>query len=75
MLWIDIGYFLNSVKYNIFFQLLTPPDIDKYKIAVNQVWNYTKGLSPSNIFRQNKVWVAGGMFIGTVNLILQFEQL
>ena len=54
---------------------MTPPDIDKYKIAVNQVWNYTKGLSPSNIFRQNKVWVAGGMFIGTANLILQFEQL
>jgi hypothetical protein len=73
--WIDIGYFRNSVKYNNFFQLLAPPDIDKNKIAINQVLNYTKGLSPSTIFRQNKVWVAGGMFIGTANLILQFEQL
>ena len=54
---------------------MAPPDIDKNKIAVNQVWNYTKGLSPSNIFRQNKVWVAGGLFIGTANLMLQFEQL
>ena len=73
--WIDIGYFRNGVKYNNFIQLLAPPDIDKNKIAVNQVLNYTKGLSPSTIFRQSKVWVAGGMFIGTANLILQFEQL
>ncbi len=60
--WIDIGYFRNSVKYNNFF-------------AINQVFGYTKGLPPSTIFRSNKVWVAGGMFIGTANLILQFEQL
>jgi len=73
--WIDIGYFRNNVNYYNFFQLLAPPDIDKNKIAVNQVWGYTKGLPPSTIFRQNKVWVGGGMFIGTANLILQFEQL
>ena len=73
--WIDIGYFRNSVEYNNFFQLLAPPDIDKNKIAVNQVRGYTKGLPPSTIFRSNKVWVGGGMFIGTAKLILQFEVL
>lgn len=54
---------------------MAPPDIDKNKIAVTQVMGYTKGLTPSNIFRHNNVWVGGGMFIGTANLILQFEQL
>lgn len=73
--WVDIGYFRDIVKEKKYFRLNAPSDKDETRLSVNEVYNPFPDISPEKIFKENVVWVGGGMFIGTKEVILKFEKL
>ncbi|KAJ8321727.1 hypothetical protein KUTeg_000198 [Tegillarca granosa] len=73
--WLDIGYFRDIVSSKTYFRLDAPSDIDRTKLAMNRVYWRSFSKKPFNIMRQNVVWVGGGMFIGTKEIVLKFEKL
>lgn len=73
--WLDIGYFRDIVSSKTYFRLDAPSDIDRTKLAMNRVYWRSFSQKPFNIMRQNVVWVGGGMFIGTKEIVLKFEKL
>ena len=73
--WLDVGYFRDIVNREHFFRLDIPPGFDPERISFNLISERPMDTEPSVIFRKNHVWVGGGMFLGTENVILQFAQL
>lgn len=73
--WLDIGYFRDIVDDKRYFILKPPQNQDKNLLAVNEVYSPNLNLTPKEIFMQNKVWIGGGMFIGTRSVQLAFEKL
>ncbi|XP_061162548.1 uncharacterized protein LOC133171765 [Saccostrea echinata] len=73
--WLDIGYFRDITSRKNFFEVNTPPCFESDKLAINRVKDVSMGLDPLKIFRNNLIWVGGGMFLGSQKVILEFEKL
>ncbi|XP_048728601.2 uncharacterized protein LOC125646398 [Ostrea edulis] len=73
--WLDIGYFRDIVNKDVLFELSIPTDLNPNRLAVNRIQKFSMKIDPFRIFRDNYVWVGGGMFIGSEKVILEFEQL
>ena len=72
--WLDIGYFREVVQRNIYFVLTKPPGFDSERIAFNLINKLPLNKDPVTIFRNNVVWIGGGLFVGSGKVLLQFEQ-
>lgn len=73
--WLDIGYFRDVVERNVQFELKIPPGFDSKRVSYNRISEFSKTVDPFTIFRNSLLWVDGGMFLGTGEVLLQFEQL
>lgn len=73
--WLDIGYFRDIVNDKRYFILTPPENHNKSLLAMNEVYHPNLNLTPEEIFKQNVVWVGGGIFIGTRSVQLAFEEL
>ena len=73
--WLDVGYFRDIVDRKEYFKLNIPPGFDSKRISFNQVSNQPMSMEPFTIFRDNIVWVGGGFFVASGDVILQFDQL
>uniref|UniRef100_K1R3V3 Protein htrL n=1 Tax=Magallana gigas TaxID=29159 RepID=K1R3V3_MAGGI len=73
--WLDIGYFRDVVERKLEFSLSIPPKFNANKISFNRINVVSMNIDPFTIFRNNIVWVGGGMFLGKGEVFLQFEQL
>lgn len=73
--WLDIGYFRDIVNDKRYFILTPPENHNKSLLAMNEVYSPNLNSTPEEIFKENAVWVGGGMFIGTKNVQLAFEKL
>ncbi|KAK2165196.1 hypothetical protein LSH36_53g00033 [Paralvinella palmiformis] len=67
--WIDIGYFKNP-ECNLTFKL--PPDFQENSVAFTEVKNRNSHLSPLDIIRRNRNWVAAGYFVAHHKVMHQF---
>lgn len=73
--WLEIGYFRDITEDKTYFVLNPPPDQDENLISFNEVFHANLSLSPEQIFKDNIVWVGGGIVIGTSAVFLKFEKL
>ncbi|KAK2146350.1 hypothetical protein LSH36_615g01061 [Paralvinella palmiformis] len=65
--WTDVGYFR---KRNIqSFEIWIPPNFNSSLVAYTEIQSRKPELDPKGIVYTNAVWVAGGFFIGEVNVI------
>jgi hypothetical protein len=74
-IWIDVGYFRDSLKIenNQQFKIDSPPNFVPTEVAYNEV------VSPSyktlnQIIYENEVWVGGGLFIAASDVMLKWVQ-
>lgn len=73
-MWLDIGYFRERSGSKYFF-LEKPKDFEDTKIAMNLVYfNRQMSTSPERIFKQNIVWVGGGVIFGEKSVVIRYEQ-
>lgn len=73
--WLDIGYFRHISSERRKFWLEVPQDFDSSKIGVTRVFNVPlKKITARQIILRNLNWIGGGLFLGTSNVILQFEK-
>ncbi|XP_060075779.1 uncharacterized protein LOC132555447 [Ylistrum balloti] len=73
--WLDIGYFRDIVQSNKYFTLRPLDDFDRNRLAVNLVYpSLSLNVSYKSIVYNNQVWVGGGMFIGTADVLLALEK-
>lgn len=70
--WLDVGYFRDIVYDKRYFRLNPPPGIDKDRLCINEV-SPKLNITASVIFKENVVWVGGGMLVGTKEIFLKFE--
>ncbi|XP_061169547.1 uncharacterized protein LOC133178900 [Saccostrea echinata] len=73
--WLDIGYFRDVVCDENYFRINPPPKIDKGRLSVTKVNEFRSNISIESIFKENEVWVGGGMLVATKNVFLKFEKL
>ena len=73
--WLDVGYFRDIVQRKEFFKMEIPPGFDSKRLSFNHISNQPMTTKPFTIFRNNIVWVGGGMFLGRGEVILKLEQL
>lgn len=57
------------------FELEIPPGFDSKSVSYNRIGEFSKNVDPVTIFRNTLLWVCRGMFLGTGEVLLQFEQL
>lgn len=76
--WLDVGYFRDATceGENQFFRINPPPEVDRTRLSMNLV-NQSLNINVSfhAIFKENYVWVGGGMFVATKEVLLRFERL
>ena len=72
--WIDVGYFRDLVDAKDFYVMVVPPDFDPTRLAFNRVNPHVETTDPLKVFRDNMVWVGGGMVIGKGNVIEEYER-
>ena len=73
-MWLDIGYFRDRLTTDKCI-LEKPKDFNDSRIAMNLVYfNRNMSASPQNIFKQNIVWVGGGLVFGERNLVIQYDK-
>ncbi|KAL8566613.1 hypothetical protein ACOMHN_049754 [Nucella lapillus] len=70
--WIDIGYFRELVFRKKKFWISVPAEFDDQKVAASLI--HTPGFTRSaeEIFKENAVWVGGGMMLATREKYSQF---
>ena len=73
--WLDVGYFRDIVQRKEFFKMDIPPGVDPKRVSFNHIRNQHMTTKPFKIFRNNMLWVGGGMFLGRGEVILKLEQL
>ncbi|KAK2155554.1 hypothetical protein LSH36_237g04070 [Paralvinella palmiformis] len=70
--WIDIGYFRKTSMSP--FEIWIPPNYNSSLVAYTEISSRKPELDPKGIVYSNAVWVAGGFFIGEVNVIRQWAE-
>lgn len=75
--WLDVGYFRDACDdENQYFRINPPPEVDKTRLSINLMnQSLTKNVSFSSIFKENYVWVGGGILVATKDVFLKFERL
>ena len=75
--WVDIGYFRQMISTTNITQfiLVPPPQFDEGKVSYNAIGSRKANLSPETIFKSNKVWVGGGFFLTTRDLMMNWTAL
>ena len=72
VMWLDIGYFRLITERKRDFVMTLPPNFDKDRLALNRIHFRSLLESPQEIFRNNLVWVGGGLVLGDTLLFLKF---
>ncbi|XP_048743037.2 protein HtrL-like [Ostrea edulis] len=72
--WIDVGYFRDIANIQDYYVMVVPPDMDPKRLAYNFAKQHVRTADPITVFRNNLVWVGGGMFIGLGEVIDRFER-
>jgi hypothetical protein len=72
--WIDVGYFRDIANVKEYYVMVVPPYMDPTRIAYNFVERHERTTDPITVFRENLVWVGGGIFIGLGEVIDTFER-
>ena len=54
--------------------MVVPPDFDPTRLAFNRVNPHVETTDPLKVFRDNMVWVGGGMVIGKGNVLEEYER-
>ncbi|XP_071104278.1 uncharacterized protein [Haliotis cracherodii] len=72
--WLDIGYFRDVFTRKDPFVLIAPPDLNSSLVAVTEIAEPEMNLDFINIVYNNKVWIGGGMYVGTPDVLLQLEK-
>lgn len=69
--WLDVGYFRDLLHFrnSSMYSLKLPPAFDKSCIAVNEVFKRNDTLTAKEIIHNNLVWLGGGFFIGTIEVM------
>lgn len=73
--WLDVGYFRGIVHNHSCFALRKPPNFNESRVAMNLVYNVSLNIPHAKIFRQNIVWVGGGLFLARRDVIIRYEQM
>ncbi|XP_071116038.1 uncharacterized protein [Haliotis cracherodii] len=69
--WLDVGYF-RDLKRNKPFKLVVPKNFSDNTVAFNKLHHPDPFLEPKVIFKNNSLYVGGGMFIGRPQILLLF---
>ena len=72
--WVDVGYFRRNISNTPVFSLWLPPNFNDNQIAYSRLRPRNRSLSPHDIVKYNAYWVAGGLFIGRVNLMIDWTR-
>ncbi|WAR26624.1 hypothetical protein MAR_012328, partial [Mya arenaria] len=73
VMWLDVGYFRNRRAINNF-SLRRPNGYNESRVAMNVIHANTHMTMPvNNIFRNNLVWVGGGLVFANRDIILRYE--
>lgn len=72
--WLDIGYFRYLTHRRRDFYVVVPPRLEDGAIAMTEVERRDPSLSPYDVFRENLLWVGGGMSLGTREAYARFAQ-
>ncbi|XP_064613391.1 uncharacterized protein LOC135477167 [Liolophura sinensis] len=70
--WLDAGYFRGISGSNAQYRLDVPHDFDDSRIAYTEIKRPKSKLSFHSVIVRNKLWVGGGMFIGTAQKLRGF---
>ncbi|KAH3790079.1 hypothetical protein DPMN_168274 [Dreissena polymorpha] len=72
-MWLDIGYFRDR-KSTTLFRLNRPPNFNENMVAMNLIlFNANLSLSPEVIFKNNLLWIGGGLVFANRLTILAYE--
>ncbi|WAR22277.1 hypothetical protein MAR_016251 [Mya arenaria] len=73
VMWLDVGYFRDRKSTN-FFSLRRPKGYNESRVAMNVIQANTNMAMPvTDIFRNNLVWVGGGLVFANRDIIPRFE--
>lgn len=72
--WIDVGYFRDIVNVFDYYRMEVPGDFDSSRIAFNRVNNHIATSDLVSVFRDNLLWVGGGLFFGLGEVIDKFDK-
>ncbi|XP_070175900.1 uncharacterized protein, partial [Littorina saxatilis] len=73
--WMDLGYFRDITFRKRKFWITVPPEMNDSKVAVNEVISPPNHrVDPDIIFKENALWVGGGMVLGTAPVLLKFVE-
>lgn len=72
--WLDIGYFRKELSSPRYFRLLEPPKFNREQLAFNLVYDVDLNVSCSKIFKENLVWVGGGLVLGKMENLILFHE-
>ncbi|XP_052817873.1 uncharacterized protein LOC128243905 isoform X2 [Mya arenaria] len=73
VMWLDVGYFRDRKSINKF-SLSRPNGFNESRVAMNVIHaNTHMAMSVTNIFRNNLVWVGGGLVFANRDIILRYE--
>lgn len=72
--WLDIGYFRYLTQRKKDFYIVKPPRMNDEAIAMTEVERRDPSLSPYDVFRENLIWVGGGMSLGTRDAYRRFAE-
>lgn len=74
--WLDVGYFRDACDdENQYFRINPPPEVDKTRLSRNLMnQSLTKNVSFNSIFKENYVWVGGGILVATKDVFLKYHR-
>lgn len=73
--WVDASGFRDlDIAADESFSLNTPSDLDPTRVMFSQVTYPDFRTTPTNIFHDSIVWVAGDAFVGKRDVVLQFSE-
>ncbi|WAR22279.1 hypothetical protein MAR_016253 [Mya arenaria] len=73
VMWLDVGYFRDRKSTN-YFSLRRPIGYNESRVAMNVIHaNTNMAMSVTDIFRNNLVWVGGGLVFANRDIISRYE--
>ncbi|KAK7094237.1 uncharacterized protein [Littorina saxatilis] len=69
--WLDIGLFRGEVGKNQTIHLTAPTDLDRTKVGYSEI-NKFENMSARDVIARNKLWVSGGTFVGTPDVVYEY---
>ena len=73
--WVDLGYFRDLVNKNTTsFSLYTPPKFDESRVAYCEIGHFYPNLNIGRVVSTNLIWLAGGFFVSTVEVMRRWTR-